>query len=48
MKDVSFLTSNGVDIEKALELFGDMNLYNQTLEDFLQEDNYKNGKNKKI
>lgn len=37
MKDVSFLTSNGVDIEKALELFGDMNLYNQTLEDFLQE-----------
>lgn len=37
MKDVSLLTSNGVDVEKALELFGDMDLYNQTLEDFLKE-----------
>lgn len=37
MKDVNLLKSNGVDIEKALELFGDMEMYNSTLEDFLKE-----------
>ncbi|MCI8567777.1 MAG: response regulator [Bacilli bacterium] len=36
MKDVSFLTSNGVNVEKSLELFGDMQTYNDTLEDFLK------------
>lgn len=36
MKDVSFLTSNGVDVQKSLELFGDMETYNSTLEDFLK------------
>lgn len=39
MKDVKLLISNGVDIEKALELFGDMSMYNDTLEDFLNEIN---------
>lgn len=37
MKDVNLLVNNGVDIEKALELFGDMEMYNQTLEVFLTE-----------
>lgn len=37
MKDVNLLTSNGVNIEKSLELFGDMETYNDTLHDFLNE-----------
>ena len=35
MKDVSLLTSNGVDVEKSLELFGEMDIYDETLEEFL-------------
>ena len=35
MEDVNLLVSNGVNIEKALELFGDMEMYNATLKDFL-------------
>ena len=37
MKDVSVLTGNGVNVKKALELFGDMETYDQTLEVFLGE-----------
>lgn len=37
MKDKEFLKENGVDIDKALELFGDMDMYNDTLNDFLNE-----------
>jgi len=37
MKDVNLLKSNGVNVEKALELFGDMDTYNETLGDFLKE-----------
>lgn len=37
MKDVNLLISNGVNIEKSLELFGDMETYNDTLHDFLNE-----------
>lgn len=37
MKDVSILTDNGVNVKKSLELFGDMETYDQTLETFLQE-----------
>mgnify|MGYP003290659935 CR=1 FL=1 len=37
MKDVNLLLSNGVDVNKALELFGDMDMYNNTLTDFLNE-----------
>ncbi len=37
MKDISVLTSNGIDIKKSLELFGDMNTYDTMLEDFLKE-----------
>ena len=35
MKDINFLISNGVDVNSSLELFGDVNIYNETLEDFL-------------
>lgn len=41
MKDVNLLTSNGVDIEKSLELFGDMEVYDETLEEFLSGVNQK-------
>ena len=37
MKDVNMLISNGVDVKKSLELFGDMQMYDSTLEDFLAE-----------
>ncbi len=35
--DTNILTSNGVNIEKGLELLGDMDMYNDTLRDFLTE-----------
>ena len=35
MMDISFLKDNGVDVDKSLELFGDMNTYNSTVGDFL-------------
>ena len=35
MKDAQFLINNGVDINSSLELFGDMVMYNETLDDFL-------------
>ena len=37
MKDVSILTNNGVNVQKSLELFGDMATYDDTLHDFLAE-----------
>ena len=37
MKDVNILKNNGVNVEKSLELFGDMETYNETLETFLNE-----------
>ena len=47
-----FLKNNGVDIDKALELLGDMEMYNMTIGDFLDEveekwqriNNYKENK----
>lgn len=35
MYDVNFLVSNGVDINKSLELFGDIDTYNDTVGEFL-------------
>lgn len=35
MKNVKFLEQNGVDIKKSLELFGDVNTYNETIGEFL-------------
>jgi len=37
MIDASFLTNNGVDLNSALELLGDLSFYNETLEAFLEE-----------
>lgn len=37
MKDINLLISNGVNIQKSLELFGDMATYDETLETFLAE-----------
>ena len=36
MNDVNLLTNNGVNVSKSLELFGDMEMYDATLRDFLQ------------
>lgn len=40
--DVNILKNNGVDVDQSLELFGDMETYNETLEEFL------NGVNEKL
>lgn len=36
MKDVNLLTSNGVNVQKSLELFGTIEKYNTTMETFLK------------
>lgn len=36
MKDINILTSNGINVNGSLELFGDMETYEATLEDFLE------------
>ena len=36
MKDVSLLVRNGVNVDGSLELFGDIEMYNETLNDFLK------------
>ena len=35
MRDIKYLEQNGVDINKSLELFGDVNTYNDTIGEFL-------------
>ena len=35
MKDINFLKQNGVDVDKSLELFGDVEIYNETFQDYL-------------
>ena len=35
--DRKLLEDNGVDVEKGLELLGDMDMYNETMEDYLKE-----------
>lgn len=37
MKDINLLKNNGIDVESALELLGDMEMYDETLNDFLEE-----------
>ena len=37
MKDKNLLLQNGIDLEKSLELFGDMNMYDESLGDFIRE-----------
>lgn len=50
MKDTTILTNNGINVQASLELFGDMEMYDETLGDFLDMtdekisslENYKN------
>lgn len=35
MKDVKILTDNGINVQQSIELLGDIEMYNETLEDFL-------------
>ena len=37
MRDISILTDNGVNIESALELLGDLSFYDETIEGFVEE-----------
>ena len=37
MKDKEFLIQNGINVDKSLELFGDMETYNETLKVFIEE-----------
>lgn len=37
MKDAKFLEQNGIDVQKSLELFGDMQTYDQMLDEFLDQ-----------
>ena len=39
--DRSYLEGNGVDVNAGLELLGDMDMYNETMGDFLEEINEK-------
>ncbi len=41
MRDVNLLISNGVDVKASLELFGEMDMYDATLNDFLDGVNAK-------
>ncbi|MEG2250149.1 MAG: Hpt domain-containing protein, partial [Bacilli bacterium] len=36
MKDINILKENGVNVAASLELFGDMETYDETLNDFLE------------
>lgn len=37
MRDISILTDNGVNVEGALELLGDLSFYDETIEGFVEE-----------
>ena len=37
MNDVNYLLNNGVDVEKSLELFGDIETYNASIQDFVTD-----------
>ena len=39
--DRNYLEENGVDVQTGLDLLGDMDMYNETMEDFLNEINEK-------
>ncbi len=41
MRDIKLLTENGVDVKASLELFGEMDMYDATLNDFLEGVNAK-------
>lgn len=35
MKDIEFLKSNDIDVDSGIEILGDIDMYNDTLKDFL-------------
>ena len=35
--DINYLKQNGVDVDSSIELLGDMETFNETLQDFLEE-----------
>ena len=37
MNDINFLKNNGVNVDQSLELLGDIEMYNETMNDFLGE-----------
>ena len=37
MKDIEFLKENGVDVDHGIEILGDLEMYDETLSDFLEE-----------
>ena len=37
MKDINILKANGIDVDSAVNLLGDMEMYEETLGDFLEE-----------
>ena len=37
--NIDFLKENGIDVDKGIELLGDIEMYNDTLSDFLDEQN---------
>lgn len=37
MKNTELLKENGIDVEHSLELLGDMEMYNETIQDFMTE-----------
>lgn len=52
MKNIEMLKNNGIDVDGAIEILGDIEMYNETLQDFLDETStrmpkleeyYKNG-----
>ena len=48
MKDVNILTNAGVNVQASLELLGDMEMYDETLSDFLDMVDEKKGKLEKF
>ena len=37
MKDINILKNNGVNVEQGLEILGDIEMYDETLNDFIEE-----------
>ena len=37
MKDIEVLKKNGIDVDRSLELLGDLDTYDEMLESFLEE-----------
>lgn len=35
--DINLLKSNGIDVDSGIEILGDIEMYNETLQDFLDE-----------